>query len=196
MIIKFLDTKGEILLTGIILFLSLIPISQAHKREVKVKAEIANIHLWPDVKSQVIARVYSGAILDSEDKKREWHRIYLPPDKRGIIKSGYIHKSLIEDTKEIKKFKMMTIAGEKPKYEGEILTLKFKDADIRDVIVYLSTIGRLNVAFDPDVSGKVTCKLKDVPWDLALDIILKSNRLGKTLEGNVLRVARIERLIK
>ena len=75
------------------------------------------------------------------------------------------------------------------RYAGEIISLKFKDADLRDVILYLGHFAGLNVVFDPDVRGTVTCDLQDVPWDQALDIILKLNKMGKTLEGNVLRIA-------
>jgi type IV pilus assembly protein PilQ len=67
--------------------------------------------------------------------------------------------------------------------------VKFKDADLRDVILYLCEFAELNVVFDPDVKGRVTCDFEAVPWDQILDMILKQNKVGKILEGNVLRVA-------
>jgi type IV pilus secretin PilQ/predicted competence protein len=75
------------------------------------------------------------------------------------------------------------------RYTGEIISMKFKDADLRDVILYLGHFAGLNVVFDPEVRGTVTCDLQDVPWDQALDIILRLNKMGKTIEGNVLRIA-------
>jgi len=75
------------------------------------------------------------------------------------------------------------------RYTGEIISLKFKDADLRDVILYLGHFADLNVVFDPEVRGTVTCDLQDVPWDQVLDIILKLNKMGKIIEGNVLRIA-------
>ncbi|TET71409.1 MAG: type IV pilus secretin family protein [Candidatus Aminicenantes bacterium] len=75
------------------------------------------------------------------------------------------------------------------RYAGEIISMKFKDADLRDVILYLGHFAGLNVVFDPEVRGTVTCDLQDVPWDQTLDIILKLNKMGKTIEGNVLRIA-------
>ncbi len=75
------------------------------------------------------------------------------------------------------------------RYAGEIISMKFKDADLRDVILYLGHFAGLNVVFDPDVKGTVTCDLQDVPWDQTLDIILKLNKMGKTIDGNVLRIA-------
>ncbi|HEA64970.1 MAG TPA: type IV pilus secretin family protein [Candidatus Aminicenantes bacterium] len=74
-------------------------------------------------------------------------------------------------------------------YTGEIISMKFKDADLRDVILYLGHFAGLNVVFDPEVRGTVTCDLQDVPWDQTLDIILKLNKMGKTIDGNVLRIA-------
>lgn len=87
------------------------------------------------------------------------------------------------------KFKPRVIAAEEERYSGEIISLKFKDADLRDVILFLAEFAGLNVVFDPDVRGTVSCNLQDVPWDQALDIVLKQNKMGKTIEGNVLRIA-------
>jgi type IV pilus assembly protein PilQ len=92
---------------------------------------------------------------------------------------------------EQEKYKPKTIAAEEDKYSGEVLSLKFKDADLRDVVLYLAEFASLNVVFDSDVRGVVTCNLQDVPWDQALDIVLKQNKMGKTIEGNVLRIAPI-----
>lgn len=71
------------------------------------------------------------------------------------------------------------------------IDLIFKDADLRDVVISICEEANLNVVFDPEVRGTVTCNWKDVPWTQALDLILKQNKMGKTIEGNVLRVAPI-----
>lgn len=78
----------------------------------------------------------------------------------------------------------------KPKeYKGEPISLKFKDVDIKDVVLSIAELARLNVVFDPQVYGKVTCNLKDIPWDEALDIVLSQNKLGKAIEGKILKIA-------
>jgi type IV pilus assembly protein PilQ len=65
------------------------------------------------------------------------------------------------------------------------------------VILYLgSEVAELNVIFDPGVSGSITCNFKAVPWDQALDILLKNSRMGRTIEGNILRVAPIDILTR
>lgn len=82
------------------------------------------------------------------------------------------------------------VPTEKPRYTGEPISVKFKETDLRDVVLYIAQIARLNVVFDPDVRGIVSCNLEDVPWDQALDIILKQNNMGRSIEGKFLRIAR------
>lgn len=88
-------------------------------------------------------------------------------------------------------FQPRILAEPEEKYTGEIISLRFKDADLRDVVLYLGEFAHLNVVFDSEVRGTVTCDLQDVPWDQALDLILKINKMGKVIEGNVLRIAPI-----
>ncbi len=82
-----------------------------------------------------------------------------------------------------------TLEAAETRYTGESLSVKFKDADLRDVVLYLCEFANLNVVFDPDVKGRVTCDFEAVPWDQILDLILRQNKVGKVLEGNVLRIA-------
>ena len=100
------------------------------------------------------------------------------------------------DAAQQDKFKPKSITSDEEFYSGEIVSLKFKDADLRDVVLYLAEFADLNVVFDPDVKGIVTCNLTDVPWDQALDIVLRNNKMGKMIEGNVLRIAPMGTLTK
>ncbi|HOW85055.1 MAG TPA: type IV pilus secretin PilQ [Candidatus Aminicenantes bacterium] len=104
-------------------------------------------------------------------------------------------KAVVVDDKSVK-FQPKTIAADEDKYSGEVLSLKLKDSDLRDVVLYLAEFAGLNVVFDPDVRGTVTVNLQLVPWDQALDIILKQNKMGKTIEGNILRVAPVSILTR
>jgi type IV pilus assembly protein PilQ len=85
--------------------------------------------------------------------------------------------------------------GEKV-YTGHPISLDFKDGDLQDIFRLFADISGLNIVVNPGVSGKVTLKLNEVPWDQALDLILKANGLGYTLEGNVIRIARLADLQK
>jgi type IV pilus assembly protein PilQ len=82
------------------------------------------------------------------------------------------------------------------KYTGAPISLDFKDGDLQDIFRLFADISGLNVVVNPGVSGKVTLKLNEVPWDQALDLILKTNSLGYTLEENVIRIARLSDLQK
>jgi type IV pilus assembly protein PilQ len=80
------------------------------------------------------------------------------------------------------------------RYLGEPMTITVKDADIKDILRSFAEISGLNVVVQPGVSGRVTVELKDVPWDQALEQILKINSLGYQLEGNIMRVAPVSQL--
>jgi type IV pilus assembly protein PilQ len=97
---------------------------------------------------------------------------------------------------EVQQFEPKTISQRDQKFYGEVISLKFKDADLRDVINYLGEFAGLNVAHDPEVRGVVSCNLVDVPWDQALDLILRQNKMGRTLEGNILRIAPVGTLTR
>jgi len=84
----------------------------------------------------------------------------------------------------------------KPHYTGEPISLNLKDADLKDFFRLIHEISGLNVVLDPNVRGSVTIVLDDVPWDQALDIVLKNNSLERQLDGNVLRIATVETLRK
>ena len=81
------------------------------------------------------------------------------------------------------------------RFVGETITLDLKDADLKDVLRTFAELTKLNIAIDPDVTGSVTVRLRDVPWDQALDLILRMNGLGYVLEGKILRVGKTERLL-
>lgn len=80
------------------------------------------------------------------------------------------------------------------KYTGEPISVNLKDVDLKDFFRLIHEISGLNIVLDPNVHGTLTIVLDDVPWDQALDIVLKNNDLSRQLEGNVLRIATIETL--
>jgi type IV pilus secretin PilQ/predicted competence protein len=82
------------------------------------------------------------------------------------------------------------------KYTGEPISVNLKDVDLKDFFRLIHEISGLNVVLDPMVHGTLTIVLDDVPWDQALDIVLKNNDLSRQLDGNVLRIATVETLKK
>ena len=75
------------------------------------------------------------------------------------------------------------------KFTGHPISLDFQGADLRAVLRTFAEISGLNIVIDPAVSGTVDVALRDVPWDQALDIILRANKLGYLVDGTIVRIA-------
>ncbi|MDN3557575.1 type IV pilus secretin PilQ [Halomonas maura] len=74
-------------------------------------------------------------------------------------------------------------------YTGERITLNFQDIEVRSVLAIIADFTGLNLVASDSVTGRVTLNLEDVPWDQALDLVLKSHGLASRQEGNVIVVA-------
>ena len=79
-------------------------------------------------------------------------------------------------------------------FTGRLISLDLQDTDIDNALRIIAEVSNLNIIASDDVTGKVTLRLIDVPWDQALDVILKTNGLDKVREGNVVRIAPVEKL--
>ena len=82
------------------------------------------------------------------------------------------------------------------RFKGRRITLEFKEIDIHDLLRIISDVSRMNIIASDNVAGRVTIRLENVPWDQALEIILKSRGLGQQRFGNIIRVAPISVLQK
>lgn len=76
-----------------------------------------------------------------------------------------------------------------PEYVGEKISIDFQDAELLHVFRLIADVSGYNIVVSPDVKGKFSMKLIDVPWDQALDVILRNYSLSKSVEGNIIRVA-------
>lgn len=83
-----------------------------------------------------------------------------------------------------------------PSYSGNKLSLDFQDIEVRRVLQLLADFTGINMVAADSVQGNITLRLKDVPWDQALDIILKTKNLDKRRNGNVIWIAPVTELIK
>jgi|GEM_PF-4032960 len=81
-------------------------------------------------------------------------------------------------------------------YTGKPISLDLVDANLKNVIRLLAEIVNMNIIIDQDVKGSVTLRVENVPWDQIFDMILKANDLGMEKHGNVIRVARKDKLRK
>ena len=83
-----------------------------------------------------------------------------------------------------------------PNYSGKKISLDFQDIEVRRVLQLLADFTDINMVTADSVQGNITLRLKDVPWDQALDIILKTKNLDKRRNGNVIWIAPVTELTK
>ncbi len=82
------------------------------------------------------------------------------------------------------------------RFTGRKISLDLQDADLVNVMRLFAEVANLNVILAPDVKGRVTVRMVNIPWDQAMEIILKKNGLGYVLEDNILRIASVTALTK
>ncbi len=87
------------------------------------------------------------------------------------------------------------VAGNGPGYHGQKLSLNFQNIDVRSLLQVFADFTGLNVVVSDSVTGNLTLRLKDVPWDQALHIILQAKGLGERKDGNVLWIAPRQEII-
>ncbi|MBF0519000.1 MAG: secretin and TonB N-terminal domain-containing protein [Nitrospirae bacterium] len=87
---------------------------------------------------------------------------------------------------------MKESAAHAPDFKDHLISLDFVDADVVSVIRLISEVSGANIVLDPGVSGKITIQLRDMPWQKALDHVLETSHLSKTIENdNTIRVSRL-----
>jgi type IV pilus assembly protein PilQ len=118
----------------------------------------------------------------------------LPPASAAMQSSGLQPAVNMAAEQKVQASQQPAATG--PKYTGEPISVNLKDVDLKDFFRLIHEISGLNVVLDPNVKGTLTIVLDDVPWDQALDIVLKNNDLSRQLEGNVLRIATVETMRK
>lgn len=81
-----------------------------------------------------------------------------------------------------------------PEFTGKPITLRLRDANLQDVLRTFSKLTQVEIMVDPSISAKVTVDLREIPWDEALDLMLRVNSLGWKKEGDALRVAPLDEM--
>ncbi len=112
------------------------------------------------------------------EPKGQWEHAAYQTDNKFIVEV----KPIADDPNKLTK-------GSQIGYAGEKLTLNFQKIDVREALNVIADFTELNMVISDTVSGNLTLRLKDVPWDQALDIILQSRGLDMRKNGNVIQVA-------
>ena len=110
-------------------------------------------------------------------------------------KGNWEHNAYQSDNQFVVEVKPVTETKlEGPKYTGEKLSLNFQNVEVRAVLNVIADFTNLNIITSDSVTGNITLRLKDVPWDQALDIILKTRGLDMRRTGNVIWIAPADEL--
>ena len=117
------------------------------------------------------------------EPKGLWEHSAYQTDNRLIIEV----KPIIEDPNKLTQ-------GSRPGYKGEKLSLNFQDIAVRSVLQVIGDFTGLNIIVSDTVTGNVTLRLKDVPWDQALDLVMQARSLDMRKNGNVVWIAPKEEL--
>lgn len=112
------------------------------------------------------------------EPKGNWEQSAYQADKKFIVDI----RPILDDPNKL-------VQGNKAGYAGEKLSLNFQNVDVRTVLQVIADFTGLNIITSDTVTGNITLRLKDVPWDQALDIVMQSKGLTQRKNGNVVVVA-------
>ena len=157
-------------------------------RKTEAKAETPQ-EVKPEVKKEEGAEVKKEVVNKEEKPAPELKKKEMKPAEKSIPPTPVAKKAKLEGEK-----KVLEEGGPQKAYTGRKLSLDFKDADIKNILRLIAEVSNLNIIVADEVTGKITMRLVDVPWDQALEIILLSKHLDKRQTGNVVRIAPVEAL--
>jgi len=130
-----------------------------------------------------------GTPVQSVSTFQNGDRVRMVVEPRGT----WEHSAYQSDNQFVLEVRPMKIDPNKltqgPGYQGEKLSLNFQNIEVRSLLQVIADFTNFNVVTSDSVGGNVTLRLKDVPWDQALDIIMQSKGLGVRKNGNVLWIA-------
>lgn len=112
------------------------------------------------------------------EPKGNWEYSSYQADKRFTVDV----RAIVDDPNKL-------VPGSKPGFNGEKLSLNFQNIEVRSVLQVIADFTGLNVVTSDTVNGSITLRLKDVPWDQAMDIIMQSKGLSQRKIGNIIWVA-------
>ncbi len=117
------------------------------------------------------------------EPKGDWEQSAYQADKKFIVDV----RPVVQDPNKL-------IQGSKVGFAGEKLSLNFQNIEVRSVLQVIADFTGKNIVASDSVTGNITLRLKDVPWDQALDIIMKNKGLDKRVSGNVISIAPADEL--
>jgi type IV pilus assembly protein PilQ len=111
------------------------------------------------------------------------------------VEAGYAQETRIEPD-QASGFASNLMGQQRRVFTGRRIDLDLKDADIHNVLRLLADVGQVNIVTSDNVAGTITIRMRNVPWDQALDVVLQSKGLGMVRQANMIRVAPLADLDK
>ena len=122
---------------------------------------------------------------------QQGNNVHMVIEPRGLWEQNAYQSDthFVVEVKPVKEDPTRLFQGTRQGYQGERLSLNFQNVDVRSLLQVIADFTNLNIITSDSVQGAITLRLKDVPWDQALDIILQSKGLDMRKNGNVILVA-------
>jgi len=164
--------------------------SQVRESGNSIIAELPDVDL-PEAQDQVLDVTDFGTPMTRVVPSRVANGVRLAIDTRGnyAMFSTLQGRQLIVEARPVTREEQAGREEARTSYQGERISLNFQDIEVRAVLAIISDVSGLNLVASDSVSGRVTLNLDDVPWDQALELVLKSHGLASRREGNVIVVA-------
>lgn len=182
----------------VIMFSDARPQASLAKRENKITATIRNVDLPKNLKRRFDVADYDTQVDNILIEKRNNDvRLYIEANSSSVEYNSFqANKKLTINIKsKLRKVKQhVENVVVDNKYKGEKLSLNFQSIEVRAVLQIIAEFTGLNLVASDSVQGSITLRLKDVPWDQALDLVLKTRGLDKRQMGKVLLVAPAEEI--
>ena len=162
----------------------------------KVVIEFIGINLPDELRQTLDVLDFATPVKSiSSYEEKDNVRVVIEPINSNFEHVAYQANNIFTlELKSISKEELEEVKKEKFGYTGERLSLNFQDIPVRAVLQLIADFTSLNVVVSDSVDGNLTLRLKNVPWDQALDIILKSKGLSKRESGTVMLIAPSEEI--
>ncbi|MFM8331252.1 MAG: type IV pilus secretin PilQ [Candidatus Methylumidiphilus sp.] len=162
----------------------------------KVIATFPNASLPPTLARRLDVMDFATPVqtIDSMEDGSGSKLIITPATDEYDYSSYQLDNNLTIEFRPLTKVEREEIKKKAFAYSGEKLSLNFQDIPVRSVLQILGDFTNLNIVASDTVGGNVTLRLNDVPWDQALDLVLKAKSLGKRQEGNIIQILPMEEL--
>jgi len=133
--------------------------------------------------------------VNASNQGRNSHIVIQPQGDWEFSSYQTERKLVVEVRKAVVESASKNELNTKPQYKGDKLSLNFQNIEVRTVLQVIAEFTGLNIVTSDSVTGNITLRLKDVPWDQALDLILQTKGLDQRRNGNIINIAPREELL-